>query len=103
VAIFPNYALNFCFQVIYQYERSQKSLGFRQLFKSVFYDINEGEDHFDAKATTIGGLLLTMMFWSFFFAVISWYIEKVLPGEFGIKLPLNFPFTVRKKLVFLKD
>lgn len=94
VALFPNYALNFCFQVIYQYERSEQHLGFAQLFSNIFYDINEDEDHFDARSMTIGGLVTSMFFWSSLFGLISWYIEKVHPGEFGVKLPFNFPFTV---------
>ena len=53
------------------------------MFKSLF---DEGQ--------TLGGLILVMLFWSCFYLILSWYIERIWPGEFGVKLPFYFPFMV---------
>ena len=53
------------------------------MFKSLF---DEGQ--------TLGGLILVMLSWSCFYLILSWYFERIWPGEFGVKLPFYFPFMV---------
>ena len=35
-----------------------------------------------------------MMVYSLFYYALAWYIEKVMPGEYGVALPFYFPFMV---------
>ncbi len=81
LCIFPNYALNFAIQVVYQYERSSKRFSLVNLYQNLF-----------GEGLTLGLVLTIMIFWSFFYLLLSWYIERIFPGEYGIKLPWNFPF-----------
>ena len=53
------------------------------MYKNLF---NEG--------LTLGGLLLVMLSWSCFYLILSWYFERIWPGEYGVKLPFYFPFSV---------
>nr|QUF59432.1 ATP-binding cassette transporter Abca3-like4 [Brachionus angularis] len=80
-SIFPNSALNFAIQIIYQYERSGKKLNLFNLYKNLLND-----------ELNLGALLASMLVWSFVYLLASWYIEKISPGEFGIKQPWNFIF-----------
>jgi len=45
----------------------------------------------DLSLLAIMGMLLLD---SFIFCVITWYVDAVKPGEYGVPLPLYFPFTV---------
>jgi len=105
-AILPNTALNFAFQIIFQYERNGsncfnrvhfvlsiefisflckigKYLDFSKLYQSLY----EGD-------MNLGTLLVVMLVWSAFYLILSWYIERINPGDYGVKLPLYFPFMV---------
>jgi ATP-binding cassette subfamily A (ABC1) protein 3 len=77
----PNLALNFCFDSMLQYERSYKKLGATNLFTSFYED-----------DVNVGALLVVMNLWSVVYLTLSWYLERVNPGEYGVKLPLFFPF-----------
>ena len=83
LCIFPNCSLLFAFQVIFQYERSSKSLNYTQLYQNLYGD-----------PMTIGGILLAQILWTLFYIPVTWYIERILPGEYGAPLPLFFPFMV---------
>jgi hypothetical protein len=41
------------------------------------------------------------LFWSAFYLMLSWYLERVFPGEYGVKLPFYFPFMVSSVLFFI--
>lgn len=41
----------------------------------------------------MGCVLLTLIFDSFLFCILTWYLENVFPGEYGIARPWYFPFT----------
>jgi hypothetical protein len=43
---------------------------------------------------TIAGVLIAMLCWSFFYLILSWYIERIFPGEYGVKMPVYFPIMV---------
>ena len=81
---FPNMALYFAVTFILQYERNEERLTLFKLNTNLFdeHDVN------------LFVLNLAMLFWSAFFVVLSWYIERIFPGEYGVKLPYNFPFKV---------
>ncbi len=34
-----------------------------------------------------------MIIWSIIYLPITWYLEKVYPGDYGIPLPFYFPIT----------
>lgn len=44
---------------------------------------------------TLGGILIAMLAWSAVYLVLSWYIERIFPGEYGVKMPWYFPFMVK--------
>lgn len=39
----------------------------------------------------LGATLASMIVWSFLYLPLAWYIERVLPGEYGTPLPFYFP------------
>lgn len=38
--------------------------------------------------------MATMIGWSIIYITMHWYLEKILPGEFGVPLPFYFPIMV---------
>lgn len=60
-----------------------KVFGISKLFVNLFDD-----------GLTLGGVLIAMLLWSAVYLILSWYIERIFPGEYGIKLPFYFPFMV---------
>jgi len=84
----PNVTLNLCLQVIFQHERSEKSLILSNLSQNLFDD-----------PLNVASVLLAAVCWSFLFYIpLIWYFEKVMPGKFGIALPFYFPFTASYSL-----
>lgn len=82
-AVFPNLGLLFSFQVLFQFERSSKDFHIAQLFDNIYDD-----------PLRLGAILISMLAWSIFYFPITWYLENILPGDFGLPLPFYFPFTV---------
>ncbi|CAF0704109.1 unnamed protein product [Brachionus calyciflorus] len=80
-SIFPNSALSFTVQVMLQYERSARTLSYKTLFKNLYGD-----------ELNLGSLLISMLGWSGVYLCLSWYFERIMPGEFGVKQPWYFPF-----------
>ena len=39
--------------------------------------------------------MLMLILDSFLYGVVTWYVEAINPGDFGVALPWYFPFTVR--------
>lgn len=68
--IFPNMALTFAFQVIFQYERSGPNLDLSKLFTNIFDD-----------PLNLGTILIMMLLYSTFYLPLTWYIDKILPGQ----------------------
>lgn len=82
LCILPNPALNFALQVIFQYERSQRTLNMNNLHSNLFGD-----------QLNVGSVLLAMLCWTVLLYIpLIWYFEKIMPGKFGIALPFYFPF-----------
>ncbi len=79
----PNYGLMFAMQSIFQYERSSKTLNSAQTYESLYGD-----------PVRVGYVLLTQFLWTLVYIPITWYVEKIFPGEYGAPLPFYFPFLV---------
>ena len=63
-----------------------KTFGYAQLYTNLFND-----------GLNVGAVLTCMIFWSFIYLPIAWYIERIFPGEYGAPLPFYFPFMVSYK------
>lgn len=48
----------------------------------------------------VGGILACQLSWTIIYFPLIWYIERILPGEYGAPLPFYFPFMVCEKLNF---
>ena len=44
---------------------------------------------------SLGNVFIMLIFDSFIYLILTWYIEAVFPGEFGMPQPWYFPITVR--------
>ena len=71
----------------------EKRLDFTNIFEN-FFASNLEDQTLANNTTVLGYLLLCMLGWTLFYLVLSWYFERVFPGEYGIKLPYYFPFMV---------
>ena len=84
LCIFPNMGLTFALQTINQFERSSKVLGIAQLYTNIFNDTEN-----------LGAILAAMFGYTLLYIPAAWYIEHILPGDYGVALPFYFPFMVR--------
>ena len=75
--------MTFAWETINQYERSGKVLDTAQLYHNLFND-----------SENLGGILACMFAYTLLYIPIAWYIERVMPGEYGVPLPFYFPFMV---------
>jgi ATP-binding cassette subfamily A (ABC1) protein 3 len=48
----------------------------------------------------LGSIIIAMLLWCCVYLCMTWYLEKVLPGEYGIALP--FYFVLSKSYWFPK-
>nr|UOU03314.1 ATP-binding cassette subfamily A3-like 1 [Brachionus rubens] len=81
-SVFPNLGLVFSFQVLFQFERSSRAFNIPQLFDNIYDD-----------PLRLGAILICMLSWSIIYFPLTWYLENILPGDFGIPLPFYFPLT----------
>ena len=61
------------------------TLGYQQLYSNVFNDTEN-----------LGAILASMFGATLLYIPIAWYIERILPGEYGVPLPFYFPFLVSR-------
>nr|APD26547.1 ATP-binding cassette transporter subfamily A member 3-like X1 protein [Brachionus koreanus] len=80
--VFPNLGLLFSFQVLFQFERSSKDFNIAQLFDNIYDD-----------PLRLGAILISMLAWSILYFPFTWYLENILPGDFGLPLPFYFPLS----------
>jgi hypothetical protein len=105
LCISPNLALSFCMETVLQYERSCKQHLLSLVIKKHFNDLDDFQvkrlnvsnvfTSFYEDEVSLGALILIMNLWSVFYLLLSWYLERVKPGEYGVKLPFYFPFMVK--------
>ncbi|XP_076054127.1 phospholipid-transporting ATPase ABCA3-like [Oratosquilla oratoria] len=82
--LLPNMALSFGCQLISMYEGTGEGIQWYNGNRSVSPD-----DEF-----TLGLVIVMMVLDCVVFAELTWYIEAVFPGEYGIPQPWYFPFTM---------
>ena len=79
--VFPNLALNFGFEVMFQYERSGRAT-------------DASESLYAHDTLNLGSVMFIMTFWTLIYLPITWYVENISPGQYGTPLPFYFPFMV---------
>jgi ATP-binding cassette subfamily A (ABC1) protein 3 len=80
MALLPNCALVLGVEIVADFEALKEGVGFGNLFAHT----NSG--------IAFGTLLLTLMWDIVMWTALGWYLEKVLPKEFGVRLPPWFCF-----------
>lgn len=59
------------------------TLSYSELYKNLYDD-----------PQNLGMILFFMIFWTLVYIPITWYVERIFPGEYGAPLPFYFPFMV---------
>ncbi|XP_047137876.1 phospholipid-transporting ATPase ABCA3 isoform X1 [Hydra vulgaris] len=80
--VLPNTCLGIIVQLISQWEAGKVGVQFNNL--NSYFTV---DDNF-----TIGQAFGMLIFDCFFYGILTWYIENVFPGEFGVPRPFYFPF-----------
>lgn len=83
-SIFHNVAMAFGCMQIALYEGTGVGLKWNNFYKPYSVD-----DSF-----TMLHVFIMLIVDSIFYGLITWYLDNVIPGEYGIPRPLYFPFTV---------
>eukprot|EP01134_Creolimax_fragrantissima_P005049 CFRG5049T1 len=82
-SLFINTAQSWGWMVIGQFEELGTPLSWDKFFSGPSYD----------SSISMGLIVGMLLFDSFIFGFIAFYVERVFPGEFGVSLPWNFLFT----------
>lgn len=82
--LFSNSAMAYGIHVILQYEGVSEGLQWSNLFEPPTIDDN----------ISVGATMIFLILDSFIYLAIALYVEKVMPGYFGVPEKWNFPFTV---------
>ncbi|XP_037714104.1 ATP-binding cassette sub-family A member 3-like [Drosophila subpulchrella] len=82
-SLIPNTAMSLGFKVIVNFEEVGDGLQWSTLFSPA----SEGDP------LTVGAVIIMMLVSSIMCMIICLYIEQVMPGNFGVPRPWNFPFT----------
>ena len=43
---------------------------------------------------TMGHVMIMLLVDTVVYSLLTWYLDAVIPGEFGTRQPFHFPFTV---------
>ncbi|XP_060873175.1 phospholipid-transporting ATPase ABCA3-like isoform X2 [Metopolophium dirhodum] len=78
--LFPNFAVSRAYVAISSLETQGKGLQFSTLFTA-----GKGGNSF-----SVGFILLMFVVDCFLYGFFAWYIDSVMPGQFGVAKPLNF-------------
>lgn len=65
-----------------------RTLGLNELYVSLFDD-----------PLNMGSVLTSMFVWTIIYLPLTWYMEKIFPGDYGVPLPYYFPFLVNFNLL----
>jgi len=82
-SLIPNTAMSLGFKVIVNFEEVGDGLQWSTLFSPA----SEGDP------LTVGAVIIMMLVSSTVCMIICLYVEQVMPGNFGVPRPWNFPFT----------
>lgn len=84
LCLFHNSGMSFGFMLMMRHEGTTTGVQWHNLFDPVTVDDD----------LSVGATMMMLLADSVIYLVIALYVEKVLPGEFGIAQPWYFPFTV---------
>lgn len=85
LCVFPNTAMALGFNILIQYEGTQEGLQFDNMFKPVTVD----------DGLHLGHVLAMLLLDAFLFLVITLYVERIFPGDYGVAEKWDFPFTAK--------
>ncbi len=69
--------------VFYLYKIQGKQFTIHKLYTNIFDD-----------PLNVGALLAAMIGFSLIYIPLTWYFERIWPGDYGVPLPFYFPFKV---------
>ncbi|KAF2898000.1 hypothetical protein ILUMI_08174 [Ignelater luminosus] len=82
-SLFSNTAMAYGFQIMLMYEGSEEGMQWHNIWKTTSPD----------DTLVLGHLMLMLVLDTILYLLITLYVEAVFPGEYGVPLPWNFPFT----------
>ncbi|XP_055599142.1 phospholipid-transporting ATPase ABCA3-like [Uranotaenia lowii] len=85
LCLFHNSGMSFGFMLMMRHEGTTAGVQWSNLFSPVTVDDD----------LSVGATMMMLLADSVIYLLIALYVEKVLPGEFGVAQPWYFPFTVR--------
>ncbi|XP_065074347.1 phospholipid-transporting ATPase ABCA3-like [Ochlerotatus camptorhynchus] len=85
LCLFHNSGMSFGFMLMMRHEGTTIGIQWYNLFSPVTVDDN----------LSVGATMMMLLVDSVIYLLIALYVEKVLPGEFGIAQPWYFPFTAK--------
>ncbi|XP_026821418.1 ATP-binding cassette sub-family A member 3-like [Rhopalosiphum maidis] len=80
LTLLPNFAIVYVYKAISSLETQGTGLQFSTLFTA-----GKGGNNF-----SVGFILLMFVVDCFLYGFIAWYIDSIMPGEFGVAKPFNF-------------
>lgn len=84
LCLFSNTSMAYGFKLMMRYEGTGFGLQWDNLFKPVTID----------DRLTVGACMVMFVVDSVLYGIITWYIGKINPGEYGVPLKWYFPFTI---------
>uniref|UniRef100_A0A336MK43 CSON001010 protein n=1 Tax=Culicoides sonorensis TaxID=179676 RepID=A0A336MK43_CULSO len=82
--LFSNTSMAYGFKLIMRYEGTGFGLQWHNIFKPVTID----------DQLTVGYCMVMFILDSVIYGIVTWYIGKINPGEYGVPLKWYFPFTL---------
>ncbi|CAH1974734.1 unnamed protein product [Acanthoscelides obtectus] len=79
-----NSAMSFAFEIIFTYEGIGEGVQWSNMFQPMSLD----------DGNRLGLMIMMLMLDTVIYLLVALYIEAVFPGEYGVPLPWNFPFTM---------
>lgn len=83
LSLLSNTGMAFGFQIIIRLEGTSEGLQWNNFWRPVSVDDN----------ISIGLIMIMLLVCTVLYLMIALYVEKILPGEFGVPQPWYFPFT----------
>lgn len=84
LCFFSNTSMAYGFKLMMRYEGTGFGLQWNNLFKPVTID----------DQLTVGACMIMFVIDSILYGIITWYVGKINPGEYGVPLKWYFPFTI---------
>ncbi|VEN47637.1 unnamed protein product [Callosobruchus maculatus] len=79
-----NSAMSFAFEIIFTYEGIGEGVQWSNIFQPMSPD----------DGNRLGFMIMMLILDTVIYMLIALYIEAVFPGEYGVPMPWNFPFTM---------